>query len=186
MSDLREEKIHTIRYAEGQARLGGTVFLIFGVLGALVSAPNLTSAVPLLIFYGTLVVNTYFSIRCFGAITRPGDRSQKIADGILVVLYLLLALSFANALIFVALAILLFKVSTIKYILLSTTVEFPSHKRLLRRKIYINATGTLLCVFALGGIFLGYGMVALWSWTLVFVIANIYLLIVNPLYVLND
>lgn len=155
------------------------IFVVLGVVAAVVMVSDTVAALPLELFYTVLLVNTYFSIRCFSAIIPRGNRRQQIVDVTLVALYVMLPASFGSTLWFMVFTLLLFVVATFKYILL---LEIMAQRQLLRKKIMADGVGTVACLVVLGGVLAGYPLLATYLWLAVFIIANIYLLIINPLY----
>jgi len=163
--------------------------------------------VPLLIFYGVLIANTFFSIRCFASITPSKNVPQQLLDWTLGALFfsircfasitpsknvpqqlldwtlgalmVLLALTLDNASKFTFLAALLFAVATYKYVRLKSLI---GQRRLLRRKIVIDSWGLLACALAYSGIFWGNAFFTTWLWAISFVLANVYLFFFRPLY----
>ena len=142
----------------------------------------LSVTLPLFIFYLTIVVNTFFSIRLFAAITPKENLAQKICDAMLVLLYIAMALSMGNALHFVFFDVLLFVVATAKYIFLAQIVHYP---KLFRRKIWVDVSGIILGLLILAGISAGFALQSAWVFASIFVIANILLFFVWPLYHLH-
>lgn len=154
-------------------------FFLAAVLGIWWGINDWDQSLPLAVFYGVLLLNTFFSIRCFARITPAGQKVQDGIDVILVLLYIGLASSFNNSLRFVSLSLLLFIVATVKYILLMLATH---HFALLKRKIFIDTLGTLACAFMLGALLYGYSTGALWIWSAAFIVANIHIFFIKPLY----
>ncbi len=153
------------------------------VLAGLVVTWRLASwavSLPLFIFYIILTVNTYFSIRCFADLVPRGNKLQQAIDLVLAVLYLILAVNLGNQLSFIFMATLLFAVATLKYVLLLSSLI--GYSAFLKRKIFIDNLGIIACILALGGVLFGYSLLASWLWAGIFVIANIYLLFIKPMY----
>lgn len=157
-----------------------TIGFTLALLGALAQGINDWGlSLPLIVFYVVLLINTFFSIRCFARITPEGQIVQDIVDVFLVILYLFLAFSMNDALLFIFFSLLLFIMATIKYILLLGQTH---HTALVKRKVFVDALGTLACGVMLGALLYGYSTGALWVWSVAFVLANIYLFFVKPLY----
>ena len=157
------------------------LFTIFGLFG-LWRVSAWTESFGLVIFYAALVVNTFFSVRCFSAITPPLV-SQRFVDAVLVLFYGLLAFQFSSPIRFTAVATLLFAVSAIKYAWLSQHVTY--HK-LLQRKFRVNSAGVFLCLAAFLGIASGFPFLSTTVLVLGYLTANFYLLLIRPLYVLDQ
>lgn len=162
-----------------RARLATAVFAVAGLGGLWLARTDLATALPLAVFYAALVVNTYASIRCFAALTPADDRRQSAVDGVLAVIYLTLATSLDAPLRFTLAATMLFAVATMKYALLLGVV---ADLELLRRKIAIDVAGALAALLALGGVAAGAPTLATSLWAGAFLIANVYLLAIKPMY----
>lgn len=155
-------------------------FSLFGIL-FLFTINNVLYSLPALVLYGGLIVNTYFSIRCFSSIAPKNDTMQNIVDIGLAVLYFVLASTFNNIQNFLTIGLFLFELATIKYILLLgiSGVEYHS---LVRKKILLDMLGTVSCSLALALALSGYYFFAIWSLAGILTAANIYLLILKPFY----
>jgi hypothetical protein len=169
--------------AETTARLATLLFAASGMLGWLLFVRDWRTSLPLAVFYTTLVINTYFSIRLFSQITPADNYLQKTINIILGLLYLWLAFTFHSLPLFVGGATLLFAVAALKYILLRRQVRQPL---LLQRKITVDGLGFFACGLMLAATFSNYTFGASWLWALTFVIANIWLLAIFPLYRLDN
>lgn len=156
-------------------------FSAAGVYALLFRAPLAPELLPQIIFFVTLLVNTFFSVRFYARI-QPKDSSQMIIDVLLVVSYIALALSIGRAIEFSIAALILFGLAPMKYVLMLGKVP---HRALLRRKIRIDTSGTILCVFLLAATLAGYGFAGMWVTTMIFLAANIYLLKFKPMYQLS-
>ena len=166
-------------YAIRRAILATTGFALIAACYIFFYASWSGELVPLLIFYGVLIANTFFSIRCFASITPPKNVPQRLLDWTLGTLMVLLALTLDNASKFTFLAALLFAVATYKYVRLKSLI---GQRRLLRRKIVIDSWGLLACALAYSGIFWGNAFFTTWLWAISFVLANVYLFFFRPLY----
>lgn len=162
--------------------LATVLFAGAGVAGLALSSADWAARAPVALFYATLVVNTWFSIRFFSRLP-PTDRDESLIDGILTVLYLALAFAIGRTIPFLAIATLLFVAAVSKYALLRGVVPFP---RTLRRKMFIDFLGVLLCLAALLGAVAGFEMESAWALALAFLAANIFLLLVRPMYRVFD
>ena len=80
-------------------------------------------------------------------------------------------------------ATLLFIVATLKYVLLT---RLAGYSKLLYMKIRIDALGILFCFLAVIGTVLGYGQQTSVIWSVVFVLANFYVLWWKPHYRLEN
>ena len=162
-----------------------TISIVLGVPGIslwIYRLEDFYTTLPLFIFYCVLVFNTYFSIKLFSQII-PGDNVlQKIMDAILIILYVLLALNIHSIIWFVLVDTLLFIMAAAKYAFL---LNHTDHPLLLKRKILIDLLGILLSTLTLVGIISGYETVSVWLFAMVFLIANILLLSVWPMYRLD-
>jgi len=136
---------------------------------------------PLFIFYIILIINSYFSILLFLQIIPRHMVSQKIIDTLIIILYLTLGLTFALPLFFAFLLTLIFILCVVKYTLLLNVVTNQPH--LLKRKIVIDALGGIMGLLMLGGVILGYPIESSWALVVIFVIANIHLFFISPLYI---
>src|SRR3989344_4054930 len=132
-------------YAIRRAILATTGFALIAACYIFFYASWSGELVPLLIFYGVLIANTFFSIRCFASITPPKNVPQRLLDWTLGTLMVLLALTLDSADKFTFLAALLFAVATYKYVQLKSLID---HRRLLRRKIAMDSWGLLACALA--------------------------------------
>lgn len=159
-----------------------TVFAVLGGIAAVITAPDIGMVLPLELFYAVLLVNTYFSIRCFLSIIPRGDRRQQVANATLVTLYIMLPMSFGNARWFMVFCTLLFTIATLKHILLLGII---TERRLLRKKIITDGVGAIASLAVLGGVMAGYPKISAYLWLVAFGIANVYLLLIKPLYSLS-
>jgi hypothetical protein len=159
--------------------IGATaLFSLMGLVSFLWFAPVNAFSVPHAIFYLLLVSNTYFSVKCFASITPP-LLSQIIIDGVLIFIYAATAATIGWSLLFPLAVAVLFGVATIKYVLLLGTIR---HERLLRRKVGIDLMGTLFALAIFSAAQFGYELAAAWLFACVFLLANIYLLLIKPMY----
>ena len=132
----------------------------------------------LVVLYGLLVIHTFFSVRFFSALFKL-DATQQVIDAILVALYLFLAFSMRDAVIFFLIGFGLFSIATLKYVLL---LPHGLHRDALWRKIWIDLAGAAAWGAGAGGVWLGYGEESTFVLVVSFGIANIYLLIMRPVY----
>ncbi len=141
-------------------------------------APETPELLPHALFFAALITNTFFSVR-FWSQLQPKHISQGLIDTALVVSYAALALSIGRPGLFALSALFLFILAPVKYVLMLG--ELP-HTAVIRRKVVIDLMGTASCAVLLLLIFLGYSLLGAWLFAGLFLIANIYLLIINPMY----
>lgn len=155
--------------------------LAFGVFGAGVfwwSTSNWLLTAPLAVIYADILANTYFSVLTFAPIA--GDNKlQQFLDLLLGLLYVMLPVNANEPRQFVLLAALLFGVAVLKYALLMRAVGYS---KLLERKIVVDAMGNMAALLALAAMLVGFSRLGLWSWAIVFSLANIWILWLKPLY----
>jgi hypothetical protein len=160
--------------------IGATViFLLFGVLGAIIARDSMVIAWPPMLFYAMLVWNDYYSINHFSKIIPPNKISQIFIDILLVAIHFVSVLLFGNPFLFTIAMTILFILAVLKY-----ASDLPSVKnsRALYRKVKIDALGALISALALAGMLFGYPWQSTIIWTGIFICASIYVIIVNPLY----
>jgi hypothetical protein len=165
--------------AKIKAILTTIVFASLGVVSSIYLISNWSESLPLVIFYFILIVNTFFSIKLFSAITPDGVLSQAIMDIFLFFIYLALLISINSQLLFVFFTLLLFILAIMKYTLLLGIVDHP---KLLKRKILIDLSGALGSALVLGGILFGDTILSTWIFTGGFAFANVLLFFVWPMY----
>lgn len=153
-------------------------FMVAGVAGAWWTVHDWTAAWPLLGFYTLLVINTFFSIRCFSSIAPRPTVAQIVTDCALVALYLILAFQFTHATRFLWVSIALFLVSVLRHALM---LFVPGYVTVLTRKILLNLLGAAGCCVALAGVAVGFPHMLVWLF-LGFLVANIYILLMSELY----
>ena len=101
-------------------------------------------------------------------------------DLILASLYVAGAVLIGQRLPFIMVALCLFIVATIKYaMLLPNNQEF---RLILANKIAIDSLGSLLCTLGVCGVLLGYGRQTDIALAALFAAANVYLLLIRPMY----
>jgi len=130
-----------------------------------------------------LVVHAYYSIRAFASITPQTSISQNSIDIILLTLYIVMGTNVASYYNFAFFAFLMFVVASIKYILLQKKI---GQKTLLKRKTRIDIIGAFGFAIALLCIILGYSRESAWALVVAFAATSVYLLIVRPLYRLDQ
>ena len=169
-----------------KAMFACATFVVAGVIGSLLAIKQLsdtTIILPLLAFYVTLTVNTHSSIRLFSSITPAQDAAQRYFDSVLVIIYLFLAYSLRDPLLFVLTSLFLFITASIKYANLLGSIPHP---KLLKRKLTIELCGTLLVAGVVAGTVLDYAKESIWTLAIVFGISNVYWLLINPMYRIID
>ncbi len=168
-------------YARNRALAVTAVFGVIAVI-SLSSVVDWGKSWPLVLFYGTILLNTYFSVRSFASITPKEHLGQQIIDAVLVLCLFLMVMNFNSVLNFIIWTTLLFIVATLKYIFLA---RLAGYSKLIYMKIRIDALGILFCFLALIGALWGYGRQVSVIWAITFVLANIYVLKLNPHYLLE-
>ncbi|MEI6352796.1 MAG: glycosyltransferase family 2 protein [Candidatus Nomurabacteria bacterium] len=161
------------------------VTLFFFLIGffEIIHNINYTYIIPISIFYLTLTLNTFFSIKLFSEVIPSENKLQIIIDLILVLVYIITAISMHNVLYFTFSLIFLFITATIKYALY---LNKSHHLKLFKRKILIDISGILACTLALLGIISGYQTASIWILSIIFFLINIILLIIKPMYRLDN
>ncbi len=132
-------------------------------------------------FYFLLLLNTYFSLRTFLQVIPPQIPSQRIVDSILGLHYFAAPFTAGSGKAFALLMLSLFAIATCKY-LLAISAAAKKYLPLLGRKIRIDAIGMLAAATALAAIAKFPDLRGGVWWTIAFGLANIYLLVIAPLY----
>ena len=153
-------------------------FSLAGIISLLFFSHVSPSLFPHSIFYGVLVLNTFFSVRFFAALIAPSAR-QILVDTILCLLFIALAYSLGNAATFPLIATCLFLIAAVKYKIELGSNPYP---HVLKKKIGIDLLGAALCAAALAGVLAGYPFESAWALATIFSIANVYLLMIRPMY----
>ncbi len=154
------------------------VFAITGLWGLLFYATVSDTLWAHVMFYTVLTINSFFSVRLFSRI-QPAHVSQYVMDAALVAVYFALAFSIGRPLLFAFFALAVFIVATPKYALMLGKIP---HNDLLRRKILIDLTGIAFCALVLAGTLIGYEIESAWTLAIGFTLANVYLLLIRPMY----
>ena len=162
-----------------RAIVATSIFVLFGVIGAIIARHNIAIAWTPMLFYTMLVWNDYYSIKHFSTIIPPNKTSQVFIDIVLVILHFISIFLFSNPFLFTIAMTVLFILAVLKY-----AGDLPSVKnsRALFRKVKIDALGALSSALALAGMFMGYPWQSTIVWTGIFVCASVYVIIINPLY----
>lgn len=176
------ENMNHKQIAENQKTVTG-FFVIMFFVGLFMTRPSQLS-VQTTLFHALLLLNTYFSIQCFGKITPERAPWQRTVDLCLVLMYSLLPFAMRFPSLYILLMILLFGIASLKYTLLLGVI--PDVK-LLRRKIAIDLSGVFwnYLVFVAGSLGLLSVDLLLWIWVVVFAVMNVYLLKIKPMYCLT-
>ena len=158
--------------------LATSAFSLAGIISVLFYSVVSPFLLPHSIIYALLVLNTYFSIRFWSAL-QPQDSRQFLIDAILVLAYLALAFSMGEPAYFAFAAFTLFALATFKYVLMRGRTPYEA---VVERKTGIDALGALACAVLVLGMFLGYPLEATWLFAIGFTLANVYLLLIKPMY----
>lgn len=154
------------------------LFVVVGLWSLIFGVHDNSYELPHLLFYATLTLNTYFSIRFYSYFT-PAVVFQSAIDIALAAAYICLALTIGVPILFALCATIVFTIAPLKY---AHMLGFTPYDATLRRKILIDLAGTCMCLSALILTLMGYVHEAAWLLAIVFAIANIHLLIINPMY----
>ncbi len=128
-----------------RALAAGLGFSLMGVFALLLRAPSTPELLPDLIFYGVLVLHTYFSVRYFSHLI-PQDSWQVVTDIALVAIYFALALALGDGFRFLFLALCLFGVATLEY---APSLGRAHLRALMRRKIKYEIGGMALAAYSI-------------------------------------
>ncbi len=161
-----------------RAAVAAVSFALIGIADLLFEAPHTVYVLPHSIFFFTLVLNTFFSVRFFSRVI-PESNHQFVIDTLITIAYAGLAVSIGYEIPFAFFALVVFILAPLKYVFLRRLGIFAA---LLKRKITINLLGAALCMAVFTGTALGFALPFAWTLAVVFVIANIYLLFVRPMY----
>lgn len=161
-----------------RAVLATTYFTLAGVLGVLFVAPHNMYVLPHALFYAVITLNTFFSVRLYASI-QPAAAAQYALDALLTGIYTALALSIGRPEWFAAAALAIFIAATPKYAHMLGRIP---HDALLRRKILIDLSGVAFCALVFAGTAFGYPYESAWVLAVVFALANVYHLLIHPMY----
>lgn len=159
------------------------IYTLLGLIGIFFRVEDWSVSLPIVIFYFLILVSTHLSVSFFLSIIPEHSYIQKVINGALLVIYFILAFNLNDPLNFMIVTALLFSVSTIKYLLM---VEENPHKKLLWRKVSVQTLGTIACILTILGILSGYALISTSLWLLCFIIANIYIISIKPLYRISN
>lgn len=169
---------HFTPAAELLARI---VTVSFGLTGAVITvlAGIREAHLQLVLFSLLLLLNTYFSIRCFASVPESHvSPLEKITNVVLAVLYAGLAALMAHPSWFAWVTVIMFFVAAFKYALIDSK-EFSG---LLRRKIMIDLLGGIGSAITLATLPFAPLNAVLWTWLGVFAIGNVYVIWMSALY----
>lgn len=167
--------------AVGQAALASAAFASAGLVGFL-RAPWAETSALLAGYYAVLVINSFFSIKTLATIS-PSSLVQMCFDGVLVAVYILLALSIGSVVLFCVCSMALFLIANVMYAHLYRRVS--ERRRFIAHKMRINALGIALSLGALLIAVAGHRVYAAWTLCVLYALANVYLLGINPMYRLD-
>ena len=165
--------------AQQRAALATAVFAIAGIAGSFAAVDTWRAAWPCILFYAMILWNDYHSIAYFSTVISSKKVSQVVIDAALVILNIALAGFFREPKIFSAIGALFFAVATLKYANELSMIDKPE---LLYRKIVVDIAGTIGFAFLLLANLFGQGNIAMPVEAVLFSIATIYLILINPLY----
>jgi hypothetical protein len=176
-------------YGKKMAVLATSLFFLAGIVSLSVHAVrndiDWTVSLPLTVFYVMLCTNTYFSVKLFSSIMSRADGFNIFIDGMLVAFYFALAWFLYNPNAFIIATCVLFALATLKYVNLRIQKKYDTHSSLIGRKIVLDCLGFFYSFMAYAGSILADTHSAVWLWTIGFAIANIYLLVLKPFYVVH-
>lgn len=155
------------------------LFAAAGLAGFAIAPGDPSAVAATGLFYVALLINTHYSIWFFGLLP-PKERDERIIDGALVVTYVALGLSIGRVVLFTSATTALFVIAIAKYVLLMPIV---ARRDILRRKIVIDGLGLLLCGLSFAGALAGHPLESAWLQAILFGVANVYLLVIKPMYV---
>jgi len=147
-----------------RATAAGIGFSLIGFIAVLIRAPNSRELVPDALFYGVLILHTFFSVRFFSRVIAQ-DSWQIATDLALVAVYLALALSLGDGLRFLVLALCLFALAISKYM---PSLRDSHLKFLMRRKIKYEIGGIVLSGCSITIALLMDQTIAVWFFTIVY------------------
>lgn len=166
-------------FAQKRAVMAVVGFSLVGIVGAWMTAADWPSALGPALFFVMIIVNTYYSIRCFSDVPGSQTAMQFFVDTLLVLTYIWLALCFGDPEQYLLVTIILFLIAAIKYALLLADNHFTAR---LRRKIILDCLCGVACTLALAGVMTGNAAVSLAVWLFAFLCGNIYVLMFSDLY----
>ena len=161
-----------------RAWLATVLFTGAGLLSLWLVAPWNEYLLPHVLFYAVLTLNSFFSIRLYASI-QPKRIEQSALDTALVLVYLALAFSIGRPEFFALFALIVFITATPKYAYMLGHIP---HGPLLRRKILIDISGIAFCAAVFAGTMAGMPLLFAWVLAIGFAVANIYHLIIHPMY----
>ncbi len=165
-----------MKKATNRAIIITSIFVIEGLMSLLYLHGAYTA---LVIFYAVLCFNTFFSIKLFDSLGFTNNTNQRIVDAALFFIYTDLAFSLNQPEKAMVLVVALFLIATYKY---THLLNLSTHNKLLRRKISVDNGGSLISFMICIGVILKHDYSLLWYWAVIFIVANIYLFTISPLY----
>jgi hypothetical protein len=156
-----------------------SIFSLAGIVGWFTFVTDARESLPLAIIYGLLVINAFPSIKLFASIARREDGRNALADVLIFASYIFVAASLGQPAQFALCATVLFLVAAGKYALLLHDIPHPD---LLQRKLRVDLIGAFICASALAVMLFGYVSESSWALATIFILANIYVLGIRPLY----
>lgn len=168
-----------IIYNTKQPLLASIFFVLVGFFSCLYLINDWKLAVPSIIFYIILVVNTYFSISTFVSATPSKSFGQNFFNLSLVIVYIFLALNIGKPFWFSLWGGILFFIAVLKYLNLGAMIGFS---KLLKRKISVDFLGLLAFLLAFSGVLMGFDLLSMWILVIAFAVVNFYIFFINPLY----
>lgn len=136
--------------------------------------------VPFALLYACILLNTYFSVRCFSTLARQ-TLFQQCVDVTLALLYVSMAWTIGQPLSFALSCGLMFVVASMKYAAMLGTLP---HLSLLRYKIMVDALGAGGALVALAGMSAIDALTFAWAWAIGFILAQGWIFLYRPLYVI--
>lgn len=166
-------------YAKRRALFVTATATLWGIFGWVVFVTDWRESLPLGIFFVLLVINTYPSVQLFSSIVPQDDGRHALIDMLIAFVYFTIAVSLGQPQQFALCTLVLFLIAAGKYSMMF--YEIPHH-HLVQRKVRVDLLGALLCAGVLEAMVLGYSLPASWAMTIIFALANVYVLLINPLY----
>jgi hypothetical protein len=182
------ENMNRKEIAQNQNIIAGAFFVFF-LIGLWVTRFDLflyaSYSIQIVLFHAILLLNTYFSIQCFGRVTPPDDRWQWFFDAVLIVIYATSPFMMTQPVIYLLLMMSLFLIASLKYVRLIGEIHDTV---LVKRKITIDLTGVFwnFAMFFFCLIQPVWTSSLLWIWLIVFAVSNYYLLKIKPMYCLTS
>ena len=167
--------------AERKAQVVVAMLTTFSVYYTWTHVHDWNSILAPLVYYVVLLISTYFSVRCFDALTPPQSPVQDVLDVVLVLFYFVLATLFTAPAILLFVTAAFFSVTTLKYILLMSEKTLPHFKQI-DYKAAINGCGTISALLCYWIALQGNVVLGMWLWVAIFCSANFFIFFIKPLY----